>query len=390
MKKNLLKNALLSLVVFTFLSALTSKAQVSYWCGTNYMWNQRVAQDPTILQKADALETFTRNFIQNLQAQRVQSADTITYIIPIVFHILHQYGVENISDAAIFDEMRILNNDYAKLNADTTIIATPHFKKIASNTKIQWRLAQIDPNGNCTNGIDRIYTSLTNNANDNSKLNSWDRTKYMNVWVANSLAQAGVVNGGTVLGYAYFPSEMDNVYAAGIDGVLINYQCIGSIGVANPAWDRCLTHELWHTLNLEHPWGLTNNPGVACGDDGVQDTPETQGYFSICPADSTGAKKCDTLTKVPLFIVTENWQNYMDYSFCSNMFTLGQAQRMQAALNSTQAGRNNLWSPANLIATGVSPVLAVTQEDSATIEKRCAPKADFTGNYCYVCQGAKV
>ena len=80
----------------------------------------------------------------------------------------------------------------------------------------------------------------------------------------------------------------------------------------------------------------------------------------------------------------------MDYSFCSNMFTLGQAQRMQAALNSSQAGRNNLWTSANLVATGVSPTLAVIQEDSAAIEAKCAPIADFTGNYCYVCQGAKV
>src|SRR6201999_2332316 len=106
--------------------------------------------------------------------------------IPIVFHILHQYGPEDVSDAQIFDEMRILNEDYAKLNPDTNLIATPHFKKIAWNTRIQWRLAQLDPNGNCTNGIDRINTSLTYNANDNAKLNQWNPKKYMNVWVCNS------------------------------------------------------------------------------------------------------------------------------------------------------------------------------------------------------------
>ena len=215
--------------------------------------------------------------------------------------------------------MRILNEDYAKLNPDTTAIATPHFKKIATNTKIQWRLAQLDPNGNCTNGIERIVTPLTYNANDNSKLNQWDPHKYVNVWVCNTIGQGEVSTGGTVLGYAYFPSEVDNNYISIYDGVLINYQCIGSVGTAyngpGGKWDRCLSHELGHVLNLEHPWGLTNSPGVKCGDDNVFDTPVTKGWFSICPSDSTGAKICDTVTKSPLYIVTENWQNYMDYSF---------------------------------------------------------------------------
>ena len=61
-----------------------------------------------------------------------------------------------------------------------------------------------------------------------------------------------------------------------------------------------------------------------------------------------------------------------------------------AALNSPQAGRNNLWSDSNLIATGVSPLLAVIPEDSAQIEQRCNPKADFTANTCMVCEGATV
>ncbi len=375
---------------------------IAQWCGSDQMWYKQVALHPEIELKADQLERFTRDYVRNYQSQMKASKrvsgtpDTITYIIPIVFHILHQYGPEDISDAEVFDEMRILNEDYAKLNPDTIAIATPHFKKIASNTKIQWRLAQIDPKGNCTNGIDRIYTYLTNNANDQSKLNQWDPTKYMNVWVCKSIYQGGsdAPVGGTILGYAYFPSAVDNIYMAPYDGVLINYQCIGSIGAAytgpGGSWDRCLSHELGHTLNLEHPWGLTNSPGVACGDDAVYDTPVTQGYFSICPADSNGAKKCDTAVKSPLYIVTENWQNYMDYSFCSNMFTLGQAERMWAALNFTQAGRNNLWTKANLIATGVDTTLAVVAEDSAKIEHRCAPYADFYSNTCMVCQGSKV
>lgn len=57
------------------------------------------------------------------------------------------------------------------------------------------------------------------------------------------------------------------------------------------------------------------------------------------------------------------------------MFTQGQKTRMQACLNSTIAGRNNLWQPANLMATGVS-----------TIAPLC--KANFISNKTMVCPSA--
>jgi hypothetical protein len=42
----------------------------------------------------------------------------------------------------------------------------------------------------------------------------------------------------------------------------------------------------------------------------------------------------------------------MDYTFCSKMFSIGQVERMHAALQANTAGRNNLWSMENLVATG--------------------------------------
>src|SRR4051812_14866269 len=41
------------------------------------------------------------------------------FTIPVVFHILHVGGQENISDAQVQDAVSILNRDYNRRNADT-------------------------------------------------------------------------------------------------------------------------------------------------------------------------------------------------------------------------------------------------------------------------------
>jgi PKD repeat protein len=145
------------------------------------------------------------------------------------------------------------------------------------------------------------------------------------------------------------------------DGILmIASQCNGT--------SRTLTHELGHWMSLNHTWG-GGEINVACGDDGVLDTPETKGHFSTCPAfDST----CNPG-------VLENIQNYMDYSSCVYMFTEGQKTRMRSALESPVADRNNLWSAANLAATGV---------DGSGVA--CKPIPDFYANRYTICPGGTV
>jgi PKD repeat protein len=373
------------------MSVKVSFGQLKQPCGTDEVSKILLAQHPELMDEYNRYEAQTRNWVKNYEdthkkaPKKLTSSAPTVYIIPLVFHILHQDGPENISDAQIMDEMRILNEDWGHNNPDTGDACTPHFKEIEGNNQVQFRLAQIDPNGNCTNGIDRIYTNFTNNANDNAKLNDWNPNKYVNVWVVKSITVAGVPD---IAGYAYWPWEVNSNLL--IDGVLILNNYIGSIGTSNPNQSRALTHELGHVMNLEHPWGPTNSPGVDacnkfatgdhCGDDGVDDTPETIGYDLYCPADSNCAKICDTVSRNPLYVVTENYQNFMEYSYCSMMFTQGQQERIWAALNSTEAGRSNLWDTANLIATGVY----------TPPTKECAPVANFYSNICYVCQGASV
>ena len=80
------------------------------------------------------------------------------FIIPVVFHVIHEGGSENISFEQIEDQMRILNEDFARLNPDTT--NTPSvFAEYAGDTNIEFRLAKIDPDGNCTQGVIQVFKS---------------------------------------------------------------------------------------------------------------------------------------------------------------------------------------------------------------------------------------
>jgi len=81
----------------------------------------------------------------------------------VVFHIVHNGGPENISREQIEDAIKLINIDYNKLNADTTLGHTyPPFNALRADCKIEFRLAKVDPNGNCTDGIMRHYDPQTN------------------------------------------------------------------------------------------------------------------------------------------------------------------------------------------------------------------------------------
>lgn len=329
-------------------------------CATNEVYQEAIRNHPEILLQQQELEQFTARYTQAHQHER-NAGGPIAYVIPVVFHIVHNYGPENISDAQVYDAIRVMNEDYSKRNADTAAIV-PSFQGIAANCQIEFRLANIDPQGNCTNGIDRVVSALTNNADDNAKLNPWPYQNYLNIWVINTFSSA---HSGAAA-YAYYPGA---AFPANKDGIISLYSYVGSIGASNPFNARTLTHEAGHCLNLAHVWGSTNQPGVACGDDGVTDTPETMGWTS-----------CNLTGSICNPPIIENVQNYMEYSFCENMFTEGQKTRMHAALNSSVGSRNNLWSLSNLAATGT---------DGSPIQT-CIPITDFEADNLTICAGATV
>lgn len=256
-----MKKLLYSFVVILLTGSAALSQQFS--CATDHYHNQLVEQDPTLLKDLQQL-------IANGMVAKSGDDDTTVFIVPVVFHILHQNGPENIPDERIFEAMEVINRDYRKLNADTNLII-PVYDTFASDVRIEFRLASYDPWGNCTNGIDRIYTHETNVGDAACKLNQWDRSRYLNIWVVKSIASGGAA------GYALYPTAV-NGYSYWLDGIVALYDYVGYSSPSSEFRSRTLTHEIGHWLALPHVWGSTNDPGVACGDDGIDDTPITKGH----------------------------------------------------------------------------------------------------------------
>lgn len=343
---------LLFVACCTFSSAYTQ----NNWCGAVQAKQDIINQSPELKIPIQQMEAY----LNALDVTHLEKTRAGNYIIPIVFHIIHNYGPENISDDQVRDAVRILNEEYQKRNADT-IDVIPIFKPLIANVGFEFRLANKDPEGNCTNGIDRIHSYKTYLGGNQSKFNSWNRSHYFNVWVVNTLAgDAGL------LAFALPPAAAH--YAFYWDGVIAEYNAVGSVGAAYVPWASTLTHEIGHCMNLSHLWGNTNDPQVACGDDGVQDTPETKGH-STCTNADLADDFCNPGT-------IENVQNYMEYSFCDHMFTLGQKDRMIAAITSPTAQRNSLYTAQSHAFAGVDG----PRQD-------CAPRADFNVNKQFACIG---
>jgi len=299
------------------------------------------------------LEDYTEDYVANRAG-----GDEETYVVPVVFHIFHENGVENISDAQVYNSLEILNRDFAMQNEDIEDVVSEFTDVVSGDIKIEFKLAKLDPDGNCTNGILRIESDETNEGGEDMKDESrWPRDMYLNIWVC-AYAQGAA-------GYSYLPASVNSGgFGVQNDGIVLLHDYTGSIGTSNAQRSRTLTHEVGHWLNLRHPWGGTNSPAEADNcfdDDNVEDTPLTIGWQAC----NLSGESCGSL---------DNVQNYMEYSYCTRMFTAGQKNRMRAALTSITADRNELWTEENLAATGVLLESALCQ-------------AVFTASTSSACEG---
>lgn len=319
------------------------------YCANNIV-RDRVFEEHPELAVQDSIDraNFEIEYRQYLQEYDPNARST--YVIPVVVHICHLGGVDNISDEQVYDAIEKLNADFSATNSDVGNTVSP-FDAIVSDADIEFRLATKDPNGICHPGITRTYTENTVHDGDNDLVadvynehGNWPQNRYMNVFVCQDPAGAA--------GYTNNPA---NWYSAtGMGGsIYMRHDYMGTIGTGSNTARHTLSHEVGHWLNLSHCWGSNNNPGQsgACSeDDYVDDTPRTIGW-TICDIDGNTCSNDDTDGYWTSDVI-DNVQNIMEYSYCSTMFTQGQAARMHTALNSSTAQRNNLWTASNLAATG--------------------------------------
>ena len=239
--------------------------------------------------------------------QQRSAGQSVVITIPVVFHVLYANSTENIADSEILEQLQTLNDDFRRLNSDADGIWPQ-----AADTEIEFCLASFDPGGAPTNGILRVPTTVSSFGSDDAMKfsaqggsDAWPASDYLNFWVCNL--------GGGLLGYAQFPGG-----AAATDGVVCGYPFVGNNGPGAGIYNlgRTGTHEVGHWLDLRHIWG----DGLCGADDGVSDTPESDAANFNC---AIGHESCGSVDMV---------QNYMDYSqdACMNLFTSGQAVRMQA------------------------------------------------------------
>lgn len=293
-------------------------------------------------------------------ATEANKGNRAVFRIPVVVHVIHD-GVpespividdatlpeDNIPDSVVFKQLNITNADFNRENPDAVFTLT-EFQGVAGSAELRFELAVRDPDGNPTNGIDRVLYPGISHAGYFTNveietvikpLTVWDPENYLNIWVMRFTESTSQF---ALLGYAQFPDStgLDGMpsdsesQSAATDGIVVNTAVFGRTGAEdvfnNSA--RTVTHELGHSFGLRHIWG----DGDCTEDDFVEDTPEAEAASAGC---NLSQSSCGGLNMV---------QNYMDYSqgACQNLFTKGQVARINEVMIKSPRRRTLPNSPA--------------------------------------------
>jgi hypothetical protein len=312
--------------LFFYLSAffiVSLKAQLNSPCSTEESAKKIHEANPVLQRRWQQIEAFARHYQENSVAN--VNNNNLVVTIPVVFHVVWNTPVQNISLAQIQSQIDVLNEDFRRLNADT--FKTKNiFKPIAGDARVQFCLASRAPNGDTTSGVTRTQTNKTSfSCTDSMKFTAqggqdgWPSAQYLNIWVCNL---------NCANGYAYYPGTNDPY-----DGVVIHWYVCGRTGnIYSGCKGRTGSHETGHWMGLYHTfeYGVCNGASLAnCagGGDKVCDTPSSSAPNYGC---ITSTNSCvDSPNDLP-----DQNENYMDYAddTCKNMFSKGQAARMRSML----------------------------------------------------------
>lgn len=277
-------------------------------------------------------------------AQHHENDEKFTlYTIPVVFHVIHQNGNENISLAQVEDAVRILNENYSASNASAMTIH-PDFQGLQADAQIEFVLAKIAPDGTVFSGVTRTVSSWVDslgqfdqkiqaviNGNDVFQ-GVWPESNYLNVVVCSpnmNEATSSTINGN---------SGMEH------NSVFVLHSYVGSIGTGSTYTKEFLTYEVGKWLKLNNTFGPKTfelDPSNCSTDDGLLDTPNCIWVYSCDLNNVACGERAMT-------------ENFMALSYCMKFFTNDQVQKMHETLNEPLSSYYNLWQPHNLTVLGVS------------------------------------
>jgi hypothetical protein len=367
--------------IFLLLSFALIASTAVYAQSRPIICGNEIFSDIVRQQYPDLQEAFESTFESALKAPTLRGNDPLT--VNVVVHVVWKEEAENLDESIILDQIRVLNEDFNRLNADTSNLRSL-FDPAAGSAGIRFELAEIIRTETDVDfEVDVLGSNLLPEVKSTSLGGSdaRDPEQHINIWVCK--IQPLVIFGlevGQILGFAFPPNNLPNwPENSGSpdpleDGVVIDYRVFGSNNpntIEIPGGGGFLTikgrttvHEVGHYLGLRHIWGDGGllGPNDCAQSDGIDDTPF---------ANAQSAFDCDTLRNTCNQVevhygqdVPDLIENYMDYASedCMNMFTNGQVNLMRNVL---LGPRNGLLMPFSSVSSP-EPVLSFQLQPNPT------------------------
>ena len=301
------------LIIISILFFQMQSMGQSTQCVTDYIHKNRMQTDSTYRKQILNLES---NIEANNQNHANNNLKSTLYTIPVVVHVMHlgeSIGTgTNISEIQIQQAIAGLNDRFRNVNA------------LGVDVELEFCLASIDPNGNSTNGINRVDGSGVANYSANGitpsgnpcsgaietaikDLSRWPVSDYYNIWVVSEICN------GSFVGYASYP--VGGLY----DGLVI-------VSTSMTSNSGTLPHEVGHGFFLYHTFN-GDGGNVSC----PVDTNCLIDGDRVCDTPPHKQSDCGTTNPCTLAGVWDNSRyNYMAYCPLVNRFTQGQKDRIRA------------------------------------------------------------